>query len=122
MMRVAWVDDEPSIRYVARRVLERCGAVCLEFADHAALLAVVDGSFDAAVLHVMDDVPADEVRVELRRRGVGILLIASGWTATEVQSRGIDVAAFDGFLGKPFSFREMAERLGLGDERGEAAS
>lgn len=121
-MRVAWVDDEPSIRLVAQRIVEKSGGACVGFRDHAALLASREGPFDAAVLQPTDDLPASQVLAELRRRGVELVLISSGNSAEELAAEVIDLAAFDGFLAKPFSRDELVRQLGLDAERDEVAS
>jgi CheY-like chemotaxis protein len=112
-MRVAWVDDEPTIRYLACRMVQVLGGIASQFEDHASLLRSEDGPFDAAILQPTDDVPADETRAELRRRGVRIVLLASGDPADDMTQRGIDLASFDGFLAKPFGREDIAGFLGL---------
>jgi DNA-binding NtrC family response regulator len=121
-MRVAWVDDVEVIRLVAQRIVERAGGSCVGFEDHASLLASRAGPFDAAVLQPSDMVPADATRIDLQRRGVGTIILASGDSAESVARAGIDVPAFDGFLQKPFSFGDLRAALGLDTERGEVAS
>lgn len=121
-MRVAWVDDMAGIRLVAQRIVERFGATCVGFEDHASLLAATHDAFDAAVLQPSDDIPADEARVELRRRGVGILILASGDSAEAWSDAGIDVDAFDGFLHKPFTLGDVCAALGLDGARDGVAS
>jgi CheY-like chemotaxis protein len=121
-MRVAWVDDEASVRQITCRMVERSGGTAIGFEDHASLLASDEGPFGAAVLQPSDATPADAVRLELRRRGVGIVLLASADSAEGCRGQSIDVDAFDGFLAKPFTLGEVREALGLDDPRGRAAS
>lgn len=121
-MRVAWVDDEPTIRLIAKRIVELSGGTCVGFADHGSMLASREGPFDAAVLQPDDRRPANEVLAELRRRGVESVLISSGNNAEELVAGGIDLAAFDGFLAKPFTRDELVRQLGLDAERDEVAS
>src|SRR5512133_1665247 len=96
-MRVAWVDDVEVIRLVAQRIVERAGGSCAGFEDHASLLASRAGPSDAAVLQPSHMVPADATRVELRRRGVGTIILASGDSEDGWIGAGIAVSAFDGF-------------------------
>jgi len=49
-------------------------------------------------------------------------LLASGDSAETWSQAGIDLAAFDGFVAKPFMFGELREALGLDADRGEVAS
>ncbi len=102
------VDDEPMVREVVTRYLERDGLNVRSAADGAAaLLEFENNPPDLVVLDVMlPHVNGLDVLSEVRRRGEVpvILLTANGKESERV--RGLDLGA-DDYVVKPFSPREL---------------
>jgi DNA-binding response OmpR family regulator len=110
---VGWVDDETGVRSMASRLVERSGGLVHAFLDHAALLdAAQEIAFDVVVLQPTDDIPVMEVLAFFRGapRSARIML-ASGSDSDVLEGRGINVAAFDAFLRKPFPFQEVIDAV-----------
>ena len=116
------VDDEPTIREVIRRYLERDGYQVREAEDgYAALDALAESLPDLIVLDLMlpgiDGLsltrqlrtarPGGSER-EARQRVPIIMLTARGETSDRI--RGLDVGA-DDYLAKPFSPQELVSRV-----------
>ncbi|WP_205699211.1 response regulator [Conexibacter sp. SYSU D00693] len=95
-MRALLVDDEPSIRFLNRVLLEERG---VEVADESGGLAALDRlgreRFDAVVLdHRMPDLTGTEVAIRLREAGDQTpLVIYTGWSSDEMEASlaGLDV-------------------------------
>lgn len=106
------VDDEPMVREVVTRYLERDGLNVRSAADGAAaLLEFENKPPDLVVLDVMlPHVNGLDVLSEVRRRGEVpvILLTANGEESERV--RGLDLGA-DDYVVKPFSPRELSARV-----------
>lgn len=106
------VDDEPMVREVVTRYLERDGLNVRSAADGAAaLLEFENNPPDLVVLDVMlPHVNGLDVLSEVRRRGEVpvILLTANGKESERV--RGLDLGA-DDYVVKPFSPRELSARV-----------
>lgn len=106
------VDDEPMVREVVTRYLERDGLNVRSAADGAAaLLEFENNPPDLVVLDVMlPHVNGLDVLSEVRRRGEVpvILLTANGEESDRV--RGLDLGA-DDYVVKPFSPRELSARV-----------
>jgi len=106
---VGWVDDEPIVRTLASKLVRRKGGELHAFVDHATLLeAARETAFDVVVLQPSDNVPAMEVLAVLRGSNPSMrILLASANPSDVMAGRGIDVAAFDAYLPKPFSGEEL---------------
>ncbi len=119
-MHVAWVDDEELVRYFGQKVVTRCGATCVGFPDHAALLdASNETHFDAAILQPWDDIPALEVLQLLGARGTSTVILSSGAHAEDIDEMGIPIARFSEFLEKPWAVETVIAMLELaGPDRG----
>ncbi len=106
------VDDEPMVREVVTRYLERDGLNVRSAADGAAaLLEFENNPPDLVVLDVMlPHVNGLDVLSEVRRRSEVpvILLTANGEESDRV--RGLDLGA-DDYVVKPFSPRELSARV-----------
>ena len=106
------VADEPMVREVVTRYLERDGLNVRSAADGAAaLLEFENNPPDLVVLDVMlPHVNGLDVLSEVRRRGEVpvILLTANGEESDRV--RGLDMGA-DDYVVKPFSPRELSARV-----------
>ena len=124
--RVLVVDDEPTVREVVQRYLERDGYLVRVAEDgHAALAAAGSWTPDLVVLDLM--LPGlDGLEVCRRIRQAGstavIILTAKGYEADRIV--GLELGA-DDYVVKPFSPRELVARVRsvlrrtvAGDDRG----
>jgi DNA-binding response OmpR family regulator len=107
------VDDEPMVREVVTRYLERDGFTVRSAADGAeALLQLTSDRPDLVVLDIMlPHVGGLDVLSEIRRQTdeiAVILLTASGEEPDRV--RGLELGA-DDYVVKPFSPRELTARV-----------
>jgi DNA-binding response OmpR family regulator len=99
--RVLVIDDEPSVRMVARLMLERAGFVVEEAADAGAGLVRARASAFALVLLdvTLPDREGTEIVPELRVVApTARLVLTSGKAEEDVPNHGAD-----GYLPKPFS-------------------
>jgi two-component system OmpR family response regulator len=112
-MRVLVVEDEPKMRSLLQRGLQRAGyAVDTASNGEDALWAATETDYDAVVLDAMIP-PPDGFEVTRRLRGAGrwapiLLLTARDAVADRVA--GLDAGA-DDYLTKPFAFDELFARL-----------
>jgi two-component system, cell cycle sensor histidine kinase and response regulator CckA len=109
------VDDEPSVRDVARRMLERSGYRVLTAVDGESGLASFmahDGDITAIVLDVtMPRMSGIEVLAALRQRGKTVpVVLASGYTADSMAT-AIDGDPAATFVQKPFVTSELLTGL-----------
>jgi DNA-binding response OmpR family regulator len=106
------VDDEPMVREVVTRYLERDGHRVRAVGDGAAALVELEtGRTDIVVLDVMlPYVNGLDILTEVRRtRDIPVILLtASGEEPDRV--RGLNLGA-DDYVTKPFSPRELAARV-----------
>jgi len=116
------VDDDESVRTIARRLMERFGMTVIIAVDGLDALEVFERErerIDGVVLDLtMPRMDGVEAFVRLQKTAPGLpVVITSGYSETEAAERfhGQDVV---GFLKKPFqidALREMLRRI-LGDE------
>jgi PAS domain S-box-containing protein len=109
------VDDEESVRDVARRMLERLGyrvITAVDGDDGLRLFAEFEASIIAVVLDVtMPRLSGTEVLAELRRRGKSVpVVLASGYSAQSL-SDPIDGALPPIFVQKPFVTGELVSGI-----------
>src|SRR6476469_6762988 len=112
-MRILLVEDEPSAaRFIAKGLREASYAVDVARDGSAAAELCVENDYDAVVLDVM--LPKkDGVTLcrELRASGSDVpILMLTARDAVESRVEGLDAGA-DGYLTKPFDFRELLARL-----------
>ncbi|MEU7138292.1 response regulator transcription factor [Nocardia sp. NPDC046473] len=115
-MSILIADDDPVVRDVVRRYLERDGLIVRETADGPATLAALadtDDQIDLAVLDVMMPAPdgieiCRAIRSGPRPQTPVILLTALGDEDDRVL--GLEAGA-DDYVTKPFSPRELALRV-----------
>lgn len=107
------VEDEVRLAALMKRGLEEEGHSVAVAHDGDEALWHVDGtSFDAIVLDVMIPGP-DGIEVCRRMRAKGTwtpVLMLTARTSVEDRVKGLDAGA-DDYLGKPFSFSELAARI-----------
>ena len=121
------VDDEPSIREIARRYLEHAGFKVLEAKDGLEGLSLArDWQPDVIVLDVMlPKLNGWQVLEELRsntpleHRIPVLMLTARGEESDRL--RGLESGAED-YLVKPFSPRELVARIKIMLRRGQTSS
>lgn len=113
--RVLLVEDNPSLRRLTRRVLERHGYRVLEASSGFAALANMDESSEPIDLVLTDvilpDISGPEVARRVRSRYPAVpALFISGYTDDDVLRRGL---LHDGapFLQKPFTAEALATRV-----------
>jgi two-component system alkaline phosphatase synthesis response regulator PhoP len=105
------VDDEPDIRDVVRRYLERAGHEVLATGSGAhAIRLIEDGGVDLAVVDLgLPDVPGLDVVAAARERGIPAVVLTSR-ASTDDRIAGLESGA-DDYVTKPFSPRELALRV-----------
>jgi PAS domain S-box-containing protein len=109
------VDDEPAVRRVTARSLERLGYRVAEAASARDALALLDEQpCDLLITdHNMPDGTGLELGAHASRRHPGLrMLLSSGLTDADTQ-RNLEQAGFSGFLGKPFEYSELARAVHL---------
>jgi two-component system, cell cycle sensor histidine kinase and response regulator CckA len=115
------VEDEPAVRSLARKVLERSGFTVVEAADPAAAIeleAGYAGRIDLLLSDVVMPGMSGQVladRLVLRRPGMRVLFM-SGYNEEAILHQGI-LREGAALLTKPFSPNELLDlvRLTLGD-------
>lgn len=111
-MRVLVIDDDPDVRSVVRRALDRDGHALATAEDlHTARIALSEG-VDLVVLDLgLPDGRGLELCRELREVGSSVpvlILTAQSQVASRVE--GLDAGA-DDFLSKPFAVAELRARV-----------
>ena len=109
------VEDEPAVRQLARRILERSGYTVLVAASGPEALRLAAGNtarIDLLLTDVvMPEMPGSEVVRRLREERPELpVLYMSGYTEDEAVRRGISTATA-GFLSKPFAPGVLLERV-----------
>jgi len=107
------VDDEPLVRSLVRRLLERRGYSVEEAADGRACLAALErAAFDVVLLDVtMPDIDGAEVVRRLRAAGSNIpVVLSSGYMAVSAEN-ALDRSMIQAFLPKPFTPTDLVEAL-----------
>ena len=108
------VDDEPTVRRLARRVLLEDGFEVIEAADGAEALDLVEGSADPLRVVVSDIVMPKLNGVQLLQRlsithpGLPVILM-SGYAGPELAERGIQAPC--SLLVKPFKPEELVAEV-----------
>jgi PAS domain S-box-containing protein len=110
--RILLVEDEDSVRRLARRVLELHGYRVIDAADATAALELADDNeFDLVLTDVMmPGMLGPALAAELRRRKPDLpVLFMSGHTAEIVRDGLLDPST--AFLAKPFTPLQLAEKV-----------
>ena len=108
--RILLVEDDPDVRRLTRRFLERDGHDVLEAEDAAAALALTDGDVDVLVSDVlMPDVGGPELVERLRERRPDLrVLYVSGFSDGLVD---LDLGARTAFLPKPYAAADLRAKV-----------
>ncbi len=123
-LRILLAEDEAPVAEVATRLLRELGCEVSHVADgRAALLALQDGDFDAAVLdHMMPHLSGREVLAAIRedKRSLPCVLTSGYANDAVIDDADSDVV----FLPKPFSKGDLATALAhaVGDEQDSVKS
>jgi CheY-like chemotaxis protein len=109
------IDDEPSMRLVARRVIERSGLQVLEARDGAEGVAVFDAHVDELSLILLDltmpKLNGAEVLAHIRRvRATLPVIVASGYDASDATNEW-PADPHTQFLQKPFGVQALRDLL-----------
>ncbi len=113
--RVLLVEDEPSVRAAAERILQNAGYRVSIAEDGAQALSVYEreaGAFDLVVTDVvMPKLGGTELVKRLRERDPGLsILFMSGYTGSYLAHHGA-LAEGTHFLNKPFSARSLSSKV-----------
>jgi two-component system, cell cycle sensor histidine kinase and response regulator CckA len=119
------VEDEPSVRALAKQILETCGYDVLEASDGAeALLRFGDETVEIDLLVtdlVMPGMGGWELSELVRERCPRIkVLFTSGYTDDAVVRHGL-IDEGQNFLQKPFTFDSLARKVRAVIDRGQVA-
>lgn len=108
------VDDEPAVRKIAARVLERSGWVVLQAPDAAGALALVDRHGPPHLVLTdltMPGMGGGALARRLRERWPNLpIIFMSGFSVEELQRQGTDCAV-DVLLQKPFAPGELVAKV-----------
>lgn len=111
-MRVLVIDDDPDVRSVVARALEKDGHALITASTLQAARSAVHDGVDLVVLDLgLPDGRGIQLCRELREEGSSVpilILTANSQVATRVE--GLDAGA-DDFLAKPFAVAELRARV-----------
>ncbi|RMF77361.1 MAG: response regulator, partial [Nitrospirae bacterium] len=113
--RILLVDDEPVVREVGRRILERLGFSVVTAADGEEAVATYrreEGAFDCLLVDLtMPGIGGREVVALLRESGCQVpILLVSGHSKQGEVGRALECGA-NGFLAKPYTVAELTGEL-----------
>ncbi len=113
--RVLVVEDDPTIRKVTRRILERAGLDVTDVGsgDEALTLLSANGYAPDLVLTdvVMPGMTGPELAQRLRSRGSPVrVLFSSGFAESTLEEHGLDPAEYP-FLAKPYTVEGLTEKV-----------
>jgi DNA-binding response OmpR family regulator len=110
--RVLVVDDETSVREVARAYLEREGFIVDLASDGASALGLIARSSPRLIVLdlMLPDVSGEEVARRVRERSDVPILMLTAKSTEQQRITGFELGA-DDYLTKPFSPRELVARV-----------
>jgi len=110
--RILLADDEPSLRMLLRRYLERDGYVVVEAVDGAdALQRLAEQAFDLAVIDIMmPKVDGFDLVRQIRSQSDLPVIILTGRGEESSRVAGLELGA-DDYMVKPFSMPELVARV-----------
>lgn len=113
--RFVVVDDEDSVRFVLRRMIERLGYVVGIAASSAELWALLESEkepFDGMFIDIRLGVESGlELAATLRQRQPKIGLVGMGGALDTDARAAIDNGVLDALLAKPFAFADLKSAL-----------
>ncbi len=113
--RILIVEDEDSVRAFAVRALTSRGFTVMEADSGEVALDVIEGDKDGFELIlsdvVMPEMDGPTMLKELRKRGIKTKVIFMSGYAEEAFERNLEGAADFAFLQKPFSLKQLAEKV-----------
>ena len=109
------VEDEPGVRSLVERVLERAGHRVLAFADGMDAADTLDDASVRVDLLITDLVMPGPNGIEVARRARRVrpdlsVLLMSGYAADALRAAGVEEGSIE-LLPKPFSTAELLERV-----------
>ncbi|NVB43251.1 response regulator [Pseudenhygromyxa sp. WMMC2535] len=113
-LRVLVVDDEPSVRRIAERVLEREGIEALSASDGDEALEIMDreAHLDLIVLDAsMPRMSGERVLQIMRERGLSIPVVVSSGFGEDGLADADAYPNLRGFLAKPYRVATLAARV-----------
>lgn len=121
-MRVLLIDDEPMVRKVVRKMLERAGHVVVDVENgRVGLRQLKMANFDLIVTDIiMPDVAGIEVLITVRERhpSIAVVVMSGGGRLGDVDfldvARKLGAAAT---LQKPFTSEVLLKAIDLGSDR-----
>lgn len=110
--RILVVDDETSVREVARAYLEREGFIVDAAADGRSALELIARNVPRLIILdlMLPDVSGEEVARQVRERSDVPILMLTAKESEEQRLAGFEAGA-DDYLTKPFSPRELVARV-----------
>jgi CheY-like chemotaxis protein len=112
--RILLVEDESSVRELAKTILRRAGHEVVAADDPDSALELVDGGLDVDLLLtdiVMPGRSGVELAAELEHRSPGIAVVyMSGYPAAVLTERTL-IEDGDPYIQKPFTPQMLAERI-----------
>ena len=112
--RVLVVDDEPFVRKIAERVLQRSEIEVISASNGTEALEALAGSDDIALILLdasLPDMNAERVLEVMRDRGdQRPVLLSSGFGQESLPTEG-EFENVRGFLPKPYSVAKLTERI-----------
>ena len=113
--RILIVEDEDSVRAFAVRALTSRGFTVMEADSGEVALEVIEGDKDGFELIlsdvVMPEMDGPTMLKELRKRGIKTKVIFMSGYAEEAFERNLEGPADFAFLQKPFSLKQLAEKV-----------
>ena len=108
------VDDEPFVRKIAERVLQRAQIEVISASDGTKALELLANSNDIALVLLdasLPDMNAERVLEIMRERGDRTpVLLSSGFGKESLPAEG-EFANVRGFLPKPYSVAKLSEQV-----------
>ncbi len=113
-MRVLQVEDDPAAAQAVEQMMGARGYACQTTAYGAEAVALaVENDYDLILLDIMlPDIDGYEVLRQLQAAGIHVpVLIQSGMIDRDELEKGVSLG-FENYLVKPFSRKELDERIG----------
>ena len=111
------VEDEPGVRELCRKILERQGYHVLEAGDGLAALRVWDdhqGSIDLVITDMVmpEGLTGRQLAAQLRARDPKLRIVFTSGYSGDIAGRELSLREGQNFLQKPFSPRQLLEVIG----------